>query len=231
MFEGIEFTMEELKPVWTSIELACLTTVLLLLVGTPLAWWLSRKKTMTRLTISTIVTLPMVLPPSVLGFYLLVFMGPHGPLGKLTESLGLGLLTFSFPGLLVGSMIYSLPFMIQPLQNVFESLGPRPGEVASTLGAGPLSTFFRVIIPLTRPGFLTGIVLTFAHTIGEFGVVLLIGGNVPGKTQVVSTEIYSFVEAMEYGKAHVLAGGMLLFSFVVLLVLTLLNHKSGKVQL
>lgn len=223
------FTLEELSPVWISIELSVFTTVALLIVGTPVAWWLSRKQNAVRSTISAVVTLPLVLPPSVLGFYLLIFMGPNGPLGKLTESLGIGLLTFTFPGLLIGSMVYSLPFMIQPLQTAFESLGNRPSEVAATLGVKPLVAFFKVIVPLCKPGFLTGIVLTFAHTIGEFGVVLMIGGNVPAKTQVVSTEIYSFVEAMEYGKAHVLAGGMLIFSFIVLLTLTLLNRKGGRV--
>ena len=223
------FTMEELSPVWVSIELAVFTTAALLVVGTPIAWWLTRKHNALRSTISAVITLPLVLPPSVLGFYLLIFMGPNGPLGKLTEAMGLGLLTFTFPGLLIGSMVYSLPFMIQPLQTTFESLGNRPGEVAATLGVKPLTAFFKVIVPLCKPGFLTGIVLTFAHTIGEFGVVLMIGGNVPEKTQVVSTEIYSFVEAMEYGKAHVLAGGMLVFSFIVLLVLTLLNRKGGRV--
>lgn len=223
------FTMEELSPVWVSIELAVFTTAALLIVGTPIAWWLTRKHNAFRSAISAVITLPLVLPPSVLGFYLLIFMGPNGPLGKLTEAMGLGLLTFTFPGLLIGSMVYSLPFMIQPLQTTFESLGNRPGEVAATLGAKPLTAFFKVIVPLCKPGFLTGIVLTFAHTIGEFGVVLMIGGNVPEKTQVVSTEIYSFVEAMEYGKAHVLAGGMLVFSFIVLLVLTLLNRKGGRV--
>ena len=217
MFNGIEFTWEELQPVFVSIQLAVLTTIFLVILVTPLAWWLSRKKTTARSVISSIVTLPLVLPPTVLGFYLLVFMGPNGPLGKLTESLGIGLLTFTFPGLL-----------IQPLQNSFEALGPVPGEVAATLGATPLGAFFRVIVPLCKPGFLTGIVLTFAHTIGEFGVVLMIGGNVPGKTQVVSTEIYTFVEAMEYDKAHVLAGGMLIFSFIVLFVLSILNHRSGR---
>ena len=228
MFNGIEFTWEELQPVFVSIQLAVLTTIFLVILVTPLAWWRSRKKTTARSVISSIVTLPLVLPPTVLGFYLLVFMGPNGPLGKLTESLGIGLLTFTFPGLLIGSMVYSLPFMIQPLQNSFEALGPVPGEVAATLGATPPGAFFRVIVPLCKPGFLTGIVLTFAHTIGEFGVVLMIGGNVPGKTQVVSTEIYTFVEAMEYDKAHVLAGGMLIFSFIVLFVLSILNHRSGR---
>ena len=228
MPEALDFTLEELEPVWVSLELAVLTTIFLLLVSTPIAWWLSRKRTTARSVISSIVTLPLVLPPSVLGFYMLVFMGPNGPLGKLTGALGLGLLTFTFPGLLVGSIVYSLPFMVQPLQGAFEALGRRPSEVAATLGATPLGAFFRVILPLSKPGFLTGIVLTFAHTIGEFGVVLMIGGNVPGKTQVVSTEIYSFVEAMEYGKAHTLALGMLIFSFAVLLALSLLNKKGWR---
>ena len=223
------FTVEELYPIVVSIKLALMTTLLLLIFATPVAWWLSRGQSALRSTLSSVLTLPLVLPPSVLGFYMLIFMGPNGPLGKLTESLGVGLLTFTFPGLLIGSMVYSLPFMIQPLQTSFESLGPRPSEVASTLGVRPFTTFVKVVVPLCRPGFLTGIVLTFAHTIGEFGVVLLIGGNVPGKTQVVSTEIYSLVEAMEYGKAHVLAGGMLVFSFIVLLALAQLNRQAGRI--
>lgn len=175
---------------------------------------------------SAIVTLPLVLPPSVLGFYILVAMGPHGPIGQLTQSLGLGLMTFNFSGLIVGSLIYSLPFAVQPLQGAFESIGNRPMEVAATLGAKPLDAFFSVVVPLARPGFLTAMILTFAHTIGEFGVVLMIGGNIPGKTQVVSTEIYTFVEAMEYDKAHWLAGGMLVFSFLVLLSVTLFNRSA-----
>lgn len=223
------FTPSDLYPVWLSLKLAGLTTVLLLVVSTPIALWLAAKRTPFRSAVGAVVTLPLVLPPSVLGFYLLLFMGPNGPLGKLTEALGLGYLTFTFTGLLVGSAVYSLPFMVQPLQNAFESIGSRPSEVAATLGASPVQTFFHVTLPLCRSGFLSGIVLTFAHTIGEFGVVLMIGGNVPEKTQVVSTEIYSYVEALEYGKAHILAAGMLVFSFVVLLALSLLNRRGGRV--
>ena len=200
------FTAEELLPVKLTLELALITTVFLLLVATPLAWWLSHTKSKWRAPISSIVTLPLVLPPSVLGFYLLVAMGPSGPLGKLTEALGIGLLTFTFPGLVIGSI------------------------VAATVGAKPMDAFFNVVLPLAKPGFVTAALLTFAHTIGEFGVVLMIGGNVPGKTQVVSTEIYSYVEAMEYSKAHWLAGGMVVFSFFVLLGLTLLNRHNERVM-
>lgn len=223
-------TAEELLPIKLTLELALITTVFLLLVATPLAWWLSHTKSKWRAPISSIVTLPLVLPPSVLGFYLLVAMGPSGPLGKLTEALGIGLLTFTFPGLVIGSIVYSMPFAVQPLQAAFESIGKRPLEVAATLGAKPLDAFFNVVLPLAKPGFVTAALLTFAHTIGEFGVVLMIGGNVPGKTQVVSTEIYSYVEAMEYGKAHWLAGGMVVFSFFVLLGLTLLNRHNERVM-
>lgn len=224
------FTAQELEPVWLTLKLACITTIFLLLVATPLAWWLSRTKSKWRAPVSSIVTLPLVLPPSVLGFYLLVAMGPHGPLGKLTEFLGFGLLTFTFPGLVIGSIVYSMPFAVQPLQGAFESVGNRPLEAAATLGAKPLDAFFNVVIPLARPGFITAALLTFAHTIGEFGVVLMIGGNVPNKTQVVSTEIYSYVEAMEYSKAHWLAGAMVVFSFFVLLSLTLLNKHNERVM-
>ena len=217
-----------LDPVWLSLELAGVTTVVLLIAATPLAWWLARTQNPLRAPIAALVTLPLVLPPSVLGFYILVALGPHGPLGQLTQSLGWGLLTFTFPGLVVGSIIYSLPFAVQPLQAAFESIGPRPMEVAATLGAKPLDAFFSVVMPLARPGLFTAAVLTFAHTIGEFGVVLMIGGNIPGKTQVVSTEIYTFVEAMEYDKAHWLAGGMLIFSFLVLLAVTLFNRRNRR---
>lgn len=222
------FTTEELMPIKLTLELATITTVVLIVIATPLAWWLANAKSKLSSIITSIVTLPLVLPPSVLGFYLLVAMGPNGPLGKLTEALGLGLLTFTFPGLVIGSVVYSMPFAIQPLQGAFEAIGRRPLEVASTLRAKPLDTFFNVVIPLARPGFVTASLLTFAHTIGEFGVVLMIGGNVPGKTQVVSTEIYSYVEAMEYSKAHWLAGGMVIFSFFVLLGLTFLNKKNQR---
>jgi len=219
-----------LEPVWLSLELAVVTTVVLLALSAPLAWWLARSKSAWRAPIGAIVTLPLVLPPSVMGFYILVALGPHGPLGQLTQSLGLGLLTFTFPGLVIGSLVYSLPFAVQPLQGAFEALGDRPMEVAATLGAKPIDAFFSVVLPLVRPGVFTATVLTFAHTIGEFGVVLMIGGNIPGKTQVVSTEIYTFVEAMEYDKAHLLAGGMLVFSFIVLLCLSFLNRRAKAVS-
>lgn len=219
-----------LEPVWLSLELAVVTTVVLLALSAPLAWWLARSKSAWRAPIGAVVTLPLVLPPSVMGFYILVALGPHGPLGQFTQSMGWGLLTFTFPGLVIGSLVYSLPFAVQPLQGAFEALGDRPMEVAATLGAKPVDAFFSVVLPLVRPGVFTATVLTFAHTIGEFGVVLMIGGNIPGKTQVVSTEIYTFVEAMEYDKAHILAGGMLVFSFVVLLALSFLNRRAKAVS-
>lgn len=219
-----------LEPVWLSLELAVVTTVVLLALSTPLAWWLARSKSVWRAPVGAVVTLPLVLPPSVMGFYILVALGPHGPLGQFTQSMGWGLLTFTFPGLVIGSLVYSLPFAVQPLQGAFEALGDRPMEVAATLGAKPIDAFFSVVLPLVRPGVFTATVLTFAHTIGEFGVVLMIGGNIPGKTQVVSTEIYTFVEAMEYEKAHILAGGMLVFSFVVLLALSFLNRRAKAVS-
>ena len=219
-----------LEPVWLSLELAVVTTVVLLALSTPLAWWLARSKSVWRAPVGAVVTLPLVLPPSVMGFYILVVLGPHGPLGQFTQSMGWGLLTFTFRGLVIGSLVYSLPFAVQPLQGAFEALGDRPMEVAATLGAKPVDAFFSVVLPLVRPGVFTATVLTFAHTIGEFGVVLMIGGNIPGKTQVVSTEIYTFVEAMEYDKAHILAGGMLVFSFVVLLALSFLNRRAKAVS-
>ena len=219
-----------LEPVWLSLELAVVTTVVLLALSAPLAWWLARSKSVWRAPVGAVVTLPLVLPPSVMGFYILVALGPHGPLGQFTQSMGWGLLTFTFPGLVIGSLVYSLPFAVQPLQGAFEALGDRPMEVAATLGAKPIDAFFSVVLPLVRPGVFTATVLTFAHTIGEFGVVLMIGGNIPGKTQVVSTEIYTFVEAMEYDKAHILAGGMLVFSFIVLLALSFLNRRAKAVS-
>ena len=219
-----------LEPVWLSLELAVVTTVVLLALSAPLAWWLARSKSAWCAPVGAVVTLPLVLPPSVMGFYILVALGPHGPLGQFTQSMGWGLLTFTFPGLVIGSLVYSLPFAVQPLQGAFEALGDRPMEVAATLGAKPIDAFFSVVLPLVRPGVFTATVLTFAHTIGEFGVVLMIGGNIPGKTQVVSTEIYTFVEAMEYEKAHILAGGMLVFSFVVLLALSFLNRRAKAVS-
>jgi molybdate transport system permease protein len=217
----------DLTAVRLTIELAGLVTILLLLIGTPIAWWLARTPSRWKGPIGAVVSLPLVLPPAVLGFYLLVLMGPNGPLGALTQSLGLGLLPFTFPGLVVASVIYSMPFVVQPLQNAFEAIGERPLEAAATLRASPLDTFFTVVIPLAKPGFLTAAILGFAHTVGEFGVVLMICGNIPGKTQVVSMAIYNHVEAMEYGNAHLLSGILLVFSFVVLLSLYTLN-RSGK---
>jgi len=209
----------DFAPVWLTLRLATVTTLILLLVGSPLAWWLARTSSWLKGPVGAAVALPLVLPPTVLGFYLLVTLGPQGPVGHLTQALGLGTLPFTFAGLVVGSVLYSLPFVVQPIQNAFEALGERPLEVAATLRAGPWDRFFTVAVPLARPGFLTAIILGFAHTVGEFGVVLMIGGNIPGVTQVLSTTIYNHVEALEYTQAHWLAGGMLLFSFVVLLAL------------
>jgi len=218
----------DLAAIWLTVKLAGLTTVLLLLIGTPIAWWLSRTGSWWKGPVGAIVGLPLVLPPAVLGFYLLVLMGPNGPVGALTQNLGLGLLPFTFAGLVVASTLYSLPFVVQPLQNAFEAIGERPLEVAATLGARPLDAFFTVAVPLAQPGFLTAAILGFAHTVGEFGVVLMIGGNIPGKTQVVSMAIYNHVEAMEYGNAHVLAGILLAFSFCVLLALYTLNPSRRR---
>lgn len=223
------FSPEALQAIWLTARLATLTTALLLLLATPLAWWLARTASVWRAPVSALVTLPLVLPPSVLGFYLLVALGPHGPLGQLTQALGWGVLSFTFTGLLIGSVIYSLPFAVQPLQHAFESIGTRPMEVAATLRARPLDAFLSVALPLARPGLVTAAILSFAHTVGEFGVVLMIGGNIPGQTRVVSTQIYGHVEAMEYAQAHWLAGGMLLFSFVVLLALALLKRRDVRV--
>ena len=220
---------EALGAIRLTLELASLTTVLLLLIAIPLAWWLANTRSRWRAPIGAVVALPLVLPPSVLGFYLLVAMGPQGPLGQLTQALGWGLLSFTFTGLLIGSVIFSLPFAVQPIQHAFEAIGPRPLEVAATLRASPLDAFFSVALPLARPGILTAAILSFAHTVGEFGVVLMIGGNIPGQTRLVSTQIYGHVEALEYAQAHWLAGGMLAFSFLVLLGLALLKRRTGRV--
>ena len=208
-----------------TVQLASVTTVLLLIVATPLAWWLSQTTSRWRAPILAFVTLPLVLPPTVLGFYLLVAMGPQGWLGQWTQAMGWGLLSFTFSGLVLGSMVFSLPFAVQPLQHSFEAMGRRPMEVAATLGARPLDAFFSVALPLARPGMVTAAILSFAHTVGEFGVVLMIGGNVPGQTRVVSTQIYGHVEAMEYPQAHALALGMLVFSFGVLLALAAVKRR------
>jgi len=217
------------QPIWLTLKLATLTTAVLLVVGTPLAWWLARTRCWCREWVGSVVALPLVLPPTVLGFYLLLMLGPEGPLGRLTTSLGLGTLPFTFAGLVVGSVIYSLPFVVQPVRNAFEAMGPRPMEVAATLRASPLQAFFSVAIPLARPGLLTGAVLGFAHTVGEFGVVLMIGGNIPGETKVLSVAIYDHVESLEWTQAHWLAGGMLVFSFLVVLAMYQLERRMRRV--
>jgi molybdate transport system permease protein len=218
---------EDWSAIRLTLELATLSTLLLLLIGTPIAWWLARTRSWWRRPIIAIVALPLVLPPTVLGFYLLATLGPHGPVGQLTQALGLGVLPFTFPGLVIGSVIYSMPFVIQPIQNAFESLGERPLEVAATLRAGPLDRFFTVALPLARPGFLTATVLGFAHTVGEFGVVLMLGGNIADRTRVVSIQIYNHVEALEYAQAHWLAGLLMVFAFLVLLTLNSIGGRGG----
>ena len=223
-------TPEAMQAIFLTLKLASLTTLLLLLIATPLAWWLSPTHSRWRASISALVTLPLVLPPTVLGFYILVVLGPQGWVGQLTQTLGLGVLSFSFTGLLIGSIIFSLPFAVQPIQYAFEAIGKRPMEVAATLRASPLDAFFSVALPLAKPGLLTATVLSFAHTVGEFGVVLMIGGNIPGQTSVVSTQIYGHVEAMEYTHAHWLAAGMVVFSFCVLLALSRLKRRSDRVM-
>lgn len=219
---------EDWAAIALTLELAAVTTVLLLVLCTPLAWWLAHTPSRWKGPIGAVVALPLVLPPTVIGFYLLVTMGPNGPVGQLTQWLGLGRLPFTFPGLVIGSLIYSMPFAVQPLQRAFEGIGRRPLEVAASLGASPLDRFFTVALPMARPGFITAAVLSFAHTVGEFGVVLMIGGNIPGVTRVVSVQIYDHVEAMEYANAHLLAGGMVVFSFVVLMLLHWLQPKEPR---
>jgi len=217
----------DLSAIRLTAELAALATVLLLIVGTPIAWWLARTRSPLKGVVGAVVALPLVLPPTVLGFYLLIAMGPAGPVGALTQALGLGTLPFTFSGLVVASVFYSLPFVVQPLQQAFEAIGDGPLEAAATLRAGPWERFFAVALPLARPGFITAAVLGFAHTVGEFGVVLMIGGNIPDRTRVISVQIYDHVEAMEYAEAHALAGSMVAFSFVVLLALYAYNARRA----
>ncbi len=218
------------QPVWLTLKLASITTISLLIIATPVAWWLARTQGWYKQPMAAIVALPLVLPPTVIGFYLLLILGPNGALGQFTQSIGLGTLPFTFKGLVVASVLYSLPFAVQPLQNIFETLGARPLEVAATLRASPIDRFLTVILPLARPGFMTAAVLCFAHTIGEFGVVLMIGGNIPGETKVLSVAIYDYVETLEYDQAHILAAGMLAFSFLVLLALYLVNGRLQRSQ-
>jgi molybdate transport system permease protein len=208
--------MSDLGPLWLSLALAGITTLLLLLLGTPLAWWLSCTRSRFKPAIEALTALPLVLPPTVLGFYFLILLGPAAPIGAFWVTMTGEALTFSFSGLVVASIFYSLPFMVQPLQNAFESVGSDPLEAAATLRASPLDTFFSVVVPLASRGFVAAAVLTFAHTIGEFGVVLMVGGNIPGETRVLSIAIYEHVETLNYGEAHVLSAGLLLFSFTVL---------------
>ncbi len=213
-----------------TLKLAGTTTLILLLLGTPLAWWMARTRWRFKFLLEAVVALPLVLPPTVLGFYLLVTLGPHGPIGGLMEAMGGRPLAFTFTGLVIGSVFYSMPFVVQPLQNAFTAVGYRPLEVAATLRASPLDRFFTVAVPLARSGFLTAAVLGFAHTIGEFGVVLMIGGNIPGETQVLSIAIYDHVEAIEYAHAHWLSGGLLLLSFILLISVYALNRRFNVVQ-
>jgi molybdate transport system permease protein len=224
------FSAADVQAIWLTIKLASLTTALLLVLATPLAWWLAQTTSRWRAPVAALVALPLVLPPTVLGFYLLVSLGPQGPLGQFMQWLGLGLLPFTFGGLVLGSVVYSLPFAVQPLQFAFEAMGQRPMEVAASLRASPLDAFFSVALPLARPGFVTAAVLSFAHTVGEFGVVLMMGGNIAGQTQVVSTQIYGHVEALEYAQAHALSVAMVVFSFVVLLGLNGVNRRRTRVM-
>lgn len=223
-------TPADIGALWLTFKVASITTIILLLLGTPLAWWLSNTQSRWKAFLNALIAMPLVLPPTVLGFYLLILMGPEGPLGQLSSSLGIGTLPFTFSGLVFASCIYSLPFVVQPLQNAFENIGSRPLEIAATLRASPLDTFFSVVIPLAKPGFLTASVLGFAHTVGEFGVVLMIGGNIPDKTRVVSVQLYNHVEALEYTQAHTLAAILLGFSFVVLLIMYTVIKTPVRVQ-
>ncbi len=228
MFESL--SPSDIAALWLTAKLATTTTVLLLLLGLPLAWWLATTRFRFKVVIEAIFALPLVLPPTVLGFYLLIFLGNNGPLAGVLHTLGIESLVFSFSGLVIGSCIYSLPFVIQPMQNAFSAIGPRPLEVAATLGASPLDRFFTVVLPMARPGIVTATVLGFVHTVGEFGVVLMIGGNIPGKTQVLSIAIYDHVEALEYSQAHTLSAGLVIFSFVMLLGIYLLNRRFSMVN-
>lgn len=225
--------MQALTPeIWTAvrltIELAALTTAILLVVGTPVAWWLARSNVWWKEAVAAVVALPLVLPPTVLGFYLLVTLGPDGPGGALAGLWGARTMAFTFEGLVIGSIVYSLPFVVQPIRNAFEAFGDRPMEVAATLRASPSRAFWTVAVPLARPGFLTGAVLGFAHTVGEFGVVLMIGGNIPGETKVLSVAIYDFVETLRWREANILAAGMVVFSFAVILSMTLIEKRMRR---
>jgi molybdate transport system permease protein len=221
---------EILQPVRLTLTLALVVTVLLLVIATPIAWWLTRSRSAWKDPVGAVVSLPLVLPPTVLGFYLLLAFGPNGPGGQIASLWGARTLAFSFEGLVIASVIYSLPFMVQPLRTAFEAIGDEPLEAAATLGAGRWQAFFRLVVPLARTGYLTGAILTFAHTVGEFGVVLMIGGNIPGETKLVSMAIYDFVERIEWGKAHVLAGGMVVFAFLTITAVMAVDRRLGRVN-
>jgi molybdate transport system permease protein len=225
----MSLTDGDIAAIWLTLRLATTVTILLLIFATPVAWWLARTHSWFKGPISAIVALPLVLPPTVLGFYLLLAMGPNGAVGQFTQAIGLGTLPFTFWGLVVASMVYSMPFVVQPIQNAIEAIGNRPVEAAATLGAGPFDRFFTVVLPLAKPGFMTATILGFAHTVGEFGIVLMIGGSIPGETRVVSVQIYDHVEALEYAQAHALSGVMVIFSFVVLLMLYIFQRKRKAV--
>jgi len=227
MERNLPISDADLTAIWLTLRLAATVTLLLLLIGTPIAWWLARTNSWLKGPVGALVAMPLVLPPTVLGFYLLLALGPNGPVGQLTQALGMGTLVFSFSGLVLASVLYSMPFVVQPLQNAFEAIGKRHLEAAATLRAGPWDQFFTIVVPLARPGFVTAAVLGFAHTVGEFGVVLMIGGNIPGQTRVVSVQIYDHVEALQYGQAHALAAMLLLFSFVVLMLVYGKGRRRG----
>ena len=219
-----------LTVVLTTVELAAVTTILLLLIATPLAWWLARSRAWSKEIVGALAALPLVLPPTVIGFYVLIALGPNSPLMSLLHPFGVRTLAFTFTGLVIGSIFYSLPFAVQPLRTAFEAVGERPMEIAATMGAGPLDRFLTVAVPLSRRGFISAAILVFAHTIGEFGVVLMIGGAIPGRTEVLSTRIYSLVESLQFGAAHVIAGGLVVFAFVALLALLLVERRIGGVR-
>lgn len=223
------FSDANLAAILLTVKLASIVTVLLILISTPIAWWLANTRSRWKVVIESLVALPIVLPPSVMGFYLLIAMGPQGPVGQLTQALGIGTLPFTFQGLVIASVFYSLPFVVQPIQQAFENINETYLEAAATLRAGPIDRFFSIAVPLAKPGFLTGSVLGFAHTVGEFGVVLMIGGNIPEVTRVVSVQIYDYVEALEYGQAHELAILMLVFSFFTLVLLYTFNPNRRNV--
>jgi molybdate transport system permease protein len=216
------------QPIRLTVELAAITTLILLVLGTPVAWWLARSRVWWKEGVAAVVAMPLVLPPTVMGFYLLVLLGPQGPGGALAGLWGARTLAFTFEGLVIGSVVYSLPFVVQPIRNAFEAMGDRPLEVAATLRASPMRAFWSVAVPLARPGFLTGAVLGFAHTVGEFGVVLMIGGNIPGETKVLSIAIYDYVETGQWREANMLAGGMVVFAFAVILAMTLIEKRARR---